>query len=114
MSGRNLRFINTLILSLLLVLTITGVYGLFFPFPASLFEIHRIAALALILLIPWKAIISFRSLRRGLDRRFDRNIMILVSLLIVVATLLILAFGLMWKWNIGQYYLWMAGYGYSV
>jgi hypothetical protein len=114
MSGRNLRFINTLILSLLLGLTLTGVYGLFFPFPAFLFEIHRIAAWALILLIPWKTIISIRSLRRGLDRRFDRNIMILVSLLIAVATLLILALGLVWKWNIGEYYLWMAGYGYSV
>lgn len=114
MSGRNLRFINTLILSLLLVLTLTGIYGLFFPFPSSLFQIHRIAAWGLILLIPWKTIISLRSLGRGLDRRLDRNIMILVSILIAVATLLILAFGLMWKWNIGEYYLWMAGYGYSV
>ncbi|HMD80647.1 MAG TPA: hypothetical protein VKE92_05020, partial [Anaerolineales bacterium] len=64
MSGTNLRFINTLILSLLLVLTLTGVYGLFFPFPSYLFEIHRIAAWALIILIPWKAIISIRSLGR--------------------------------------------------
>jgi len=114
MSGRNLRFINTLILSLLLFLTLTGVYGLFFPFPSILFDIHRIAAWALIILIPWKTIISLRSLRRGLDRRFDRNIMILVSILIAIATLLILAFGLMWKWNIGEYYLWIAGYGYSI
>ena len=114
MSGRNLRFINTLILSLLLVLTLTGVYGLFFPFPSTLFDIHRIAAWALIILIPWKTIISLRSLRRGLDRRFARNIMILVSILIAIPTLLILVFGLIWKWNIGEYYLWMAGYGYSV
>jgi hypothetical protein len=114
MSGRNLRFINTLILILLLVLTLTGIYGLFFPFPSGLFEIHRIAAWALILLIPWKTVISLRSLRRGLDRRFDRNIMIVVSILIAIATLLILTFGLIWKWNIGEYYLWMAGYGYSV
>ena len=114
MSGVNLRFINTLILGLLLVLTLTGVYGLFFPFPTLLFEVHRIAAWALIFLVPWKAIISLRSLQRGLDRRFDRNIMILVSLVIAVATLLILAFGLMWKWNIGEYYVWIAGYGYSV
>lgn len=114
MSGRNLRFINTLILSLLLVLTLTGVYGLFFPFPSILFDIHRIAAWALIILIPWKTIISLRSLRRGLDRRFDRNIMILVSILIAIATLVILAFGLVWKWNIGEYYVWLAGYGYSV
>src|SRR5262245_4761970 len=114
MSGSTLRFINTLILSLLLLLTLTGIYGLFFPFPAFLFDIHRISAWALILLIPWKTIISLRSLRRGLDRRFDRSIMVVVSILIAVATLLILALGLIWKWNIGDYYLWMAGYGYSV
>ena len=114
MSGTDLRFINTLILGLLLVLALTGIYGLFFPFPSLLFEIHRIAAWALILLIPWKTIISLRSLRRGFDRRFDRNLMIVISLAIAVATLLILAFGLMWKWNIGHYYVWIAGYGYSV
>lgn len=113
MSGRSLRFINTLILILLLVLTLTGVYGLFFPFPSFLFGVHRIAGWALILLIPWKTIISIRSLRRGLDRRFDRNVMVVVSVLIAIATLLILAFGLLWKWNLGEYYVWLAGYGYS-
>lgn len=113
MSGRNLRFINTLILSLLLVLTLTGVYGLFFPFPFLLFEIHRIAAWALILLIPWKVIISMRSLGRGVDRRLDRNVMIVVSVVAAIATVIIIILGLMWKWNLGEYYLWIAGYGYS-
>lgn len=113
MSGKNLRFINTLILSLLLVLTLTGVYGLFFPFPSFLFEIHRIAAWALILLIPWKAIISLRSLGRGVDRRFDRNVMIVISIVASIATVLIIIFGLIWKWNLGEKYLWIAGYGYT-
>jgi hypothetical protein len=113
MSGTNLRFINTLILSLLLVLTLTGVYGLFFPFPSILFEIHRITAWALILLIPWKAIISLRSLGRGVDRRLDRNVMIFVSVVASIATMIIIIFGLLWKWNLGEYYLWIAGYGYS-
>ncbi|MCI0550054.1 MAG: molybdopterin-dependent oxidoreductase [Anaerolineae bacterium] len=113
MSGTNLRFINTLILSLLLVLTLTGVYGLFFPFPSFLFEIHRIAAWALILLIPWKAIISLRSLGRGVDRRLDRNVMIVVSVAASIATIIIIIFGLLWKWNLGEYYLWIAGYGYT-
>jgi O-antigen/teichoic acid export membrane protein len=94
-------------------LTLTGVYGLFFPFPSFLLEIHRIAGWALILLIPWKTVISIRSLRRGLDQRFDRNVMIAISVLIAVATLMILAFGLMWKWNLGEYYVWLAGYGYT-
>ena len=113
MSGKNLRFINTLILSLLLVLTLTGIYGLFFPFPSLLFEIHRIAAWALILLIPWKAIISLRSLGRGVDRRLDRNVMIVVSIVASIATILIVVFGLIWKWNLGGQYLWIAGYGYT-
>ena len=113
MSGKNLRFINTLILGLLLVLTLTGVYGLFFPFPSFLFEIHRIAAWALILLIPWKAIISLRSLGRGIDRRIDRNVMIVISVVASLATIIIIVFGLLWKWNLGEQYLWIAGYGYT-
>ena len=113
MGGTNLRFINTLILSLLLVLTLTGVYGLFFPFPSFLFEIHRITAWALILLIPWKAIISLRSLGRGVDRRLDRNVMIVLSVVASIATILIIIFGLLWKWNLGGHYLWIAGYGYT-
>ena len=113
MSGIQLRFINTLILSLLLVLTLTGIYGLFFPFPSFLFEIHRIAAWALILLIPWKAIISLRSLGRGVDRRLDRNVMIVVSVVASIATVIIVIFGLIWKWNFGEQYLWIAGYGYT-
>jgi Oxidoreductase molybdopterin binding domain len=113
MSGTNLRFINTLILVLIAFLCLTGIYGLFFPSPSVLFDLHRIVGWALILLIPWKIIIAFRSLRRGLDRRFDRSVMILISILIAIATLMILVFGLMWKWNLGTYYIWLAGYGYS-
>jgi len=113
MSGESLRFINTLILSLLLVLTLTGVYGLFFPFPSFLFELHRIAAWTLILLIPWKVIISMRSLGRGVDRRLDRNVMIVVSVVAAIATVIIIIFGLIWKWNLGEYYLWIAGCGYT-
>lgn len=113
MTGASLRSVNTLILILLITLTLTGIYGLFFPFPSFLFEIHRIAGWGLILLIPWKAAISIRSLRRGLGRRFDRNIMIVVSVLIAMATILVLAFGLMWKWNLGEFYVWLAGFAYS-
>lgn len=113
MSGTNLRFINTLIFSLLIVLGATGVYGLYFPFPSFLFEIHRIAAWGLVVLIPWKTIISLRSLSRGLDRRFDRSVVIVASLLSSLAVIVIIVFGLMWKWNFGEYYLWIAGYGYT-
>lgn len=113
MSGANLRFVNTLILVLLLVLTLTGIYGLFFPFPSFLFEIHRITGWALILLIPWKVIISLRSLRRGLDLRFDRNIVVVLSVVSAIASCLILVLGLLWKWNLGEKYIWIAGYGFT-
>lgn len=113
MSGRNSRFINTLILVLLVVLALTGIYGLYFPFPSLLFEIHRIAGWGFILLIPWKTVIAVRSLKRGMDKRFDRNVMIAASILLTAVTLVLLALGLMWKWNLGEYYVWIAGYGYS-
>lgn len=113
MNGASLRFINTLILGLFVILGLTGLYGLVWPFPTVLYEIHRAAGWALILLIPWKTIISIRSLRRGLDRRLDRNLMIVVSLVLTAATLTVLFLGLRWKWNLGEYYVWIGPYAYS-
>jgi len=113
MSGRNLRFINTLILILLCVLGLTGLYGLVWPFPTFLFEIHRLAGWALIVLIPWKGAISLRSLSRGLSHRLDHNITILISILLTLATVTILILGLMWTWQIGPYYVWIGQYAYS-
>lgn len=113
MNGRNLRFINTLILILFCVLGITGLYGLFFTFPSSLFEIHRVAGWALIVLVPWKTAISWRSLRRGLDRRFDRIALVVISILLAVATLTILILALKWTWRIGPAYVWIGPFSYS-
>ena len=113
MNGSNLRFINTLILILFCVLGITGLYGLVWPFPTLLFEIHRISGWALIVLIPWKTVIALRSLRRGLNFRFDRSVLIVISILLAIATMAILVLILMWTWQIGPYYVWIAGYGYS-
>ena len=113
MSGRNLRFINTLILVLFCILGSTGLYGLVWPLPTSLFQIHRIAGWALILLIPWKSMIVWRSLRRGLNQRFDRNILIIISTVLSIAVLFILVLALLWTWQIGPYYVWLAGNAYS-
>jgi molybdopterin-dependent oxidoreductase-like protein protein len=113
MNGVNLRFINALILVLFCVLGLTGLYGLVWPFPSSLFQIHRIAGWALIMLIPWKGAIALRSLSRGLSHRFDRNIMILVSVLLSIATLVVLILGLLWAWQIAPYYVWIGPYAYS-
>ncbi len=113
MSGINLRFINVLILILFCVLGLTGLYGLVWPFPSSLFEIHRIAGWALIVLIPWKTVISLHSLGRGLSPRFDRGVMIVISTLLSIATLTILTLVLLWKWQIGPYYVWIGPFAYS-
>ena len=100
MGGRNLRFINILILILFCILGLTGLYGFVWPFPSTLFEIHRMAGWALIVLVPWKGIIALRSLSRGLSNRFDQNVTILVLVL-------------MWTWQIGPYYVWIGPYAYS-
>ena len=112
-NSKNIRFINALILILFILLGLTGLYGLVWPFPSSLFEIHRIAGWALIVLIPWKGAIALRSLSRGVDRRLSRNIMLLVSILLTLATVTILLLVLMWKWQIGDYYVWIGPYAYS-
>jgi DMSO/TMAO reductase YedYZ molybdopterin-dependent catalytic subunit len=112
-NSTNLRFINVLILILFCILGFTGLYGLVWPFPSSLFEIHRIAGWALIVLIPWKSAIVLRSLMRGLDRRFSRSILILVSILLTLATITILILALRWTWQAGPYYVWIGTYAYS-
>lgn len=113
MNGTNLRFINALILIIFCILGITGLYGLVWPFPSALFEIHRVAGWALILLIPWKSAIALRSLSRGFNRRLGHNSIIVISVLLTIATLMILILGLLWTWQIGPYYVWLGTYAYS-
>jgi hypothetical protein len=113
MSGTNLRFINALILILFCTLGLTGIYGLVWPFPTLLFEIHRIAGWGLIVLIPWKSAIALRSLSRGLGISLDRRMMVVISVLLAIATLTILVLVLMWTWQIGPYYVWIGSYAYS-
>jgi hypothetical protein len=113
MSGTNLRFINVLILILFCVLGLTGLYGLVWPFPTFLFEVHRIAGWALILLIPSKSAITLRSLSRGLDRRVEQNIIVFLSVLLTIATITVLILVLMWTWRIGPYYVWIGSIAYS-
>lgn len=112
-NSTNVRFINALILILFCVLGLTGLYGLVWPFPSSLFEIHRIAGWALIVLIPWKGAISLRSLRRGWSHSLGRNTMILISVLLTLATITILILALLWTWQIGSYYVWIGPWAYS-
>lgn len=103
----HLRYTNTAILVVIAILTLSGVYGIFFTLNGWMFDVHRIAAWALVALIPWKVGISWRSLRRGLRPRFDRGVMIAVSVGLGLATLAVLAFGLLWAWRIGPQVLWL-------
>lgn len=105
--GHLLRFVNLTLLAVLVVQGLTGLYALFATRQAWLVDLHRAAGWALIALAPLKASISWRSLRRGLDARFDRSIMIGVSLLLAAATIAIIVLGLMWAWRIGPMWLWL-------
>lgn len=98
-----LRLVNSAILALVTVLTVSGIYGIVWTLNGWVYEAHRIAAWALIALIPWKVGISWRSLKRGLGARFDRSVMIGISVVLAVAALSVLALGLVWAWNVGPW-----------
>lgn len=53
-----LRFTNLGILGTVVVLGLTGVYGLFFTLNGWVFDIHRLAGWVLLVLLPTKAVIS--------------------------------------------------------
>lgn len=106
-----LRFTNTALLALIVVLSLTGLWGLAFTLQGWVFEAHRMAGWALIALIPWKTAVSLRSLRRGLDWRFDRSWMIGLSFLLAALALGVLGLGLGWTWRIGPELLWLGSYG---
>ncbi len=102
-----LRFTNTAILILIILLTLTGVYGLVWTLNGWLFDVHRAAGWALIALIPWKTAISVRSLKRGLGSSVDRSVVVVVSIGLAVVTIVILGLGLMWTWRLGPSELWL-------
>jgi DMSO/TMAO reductase YedYZ molybdopterin-dependent catalytic subunit len=95
------RFTNTTLLALLGALTLTGLFGLVWPWPVWMFEMHRMAAWAMVALIPWKAFIAWRSLRRGFDARFNRSVVIVVSLVLAGLALTVLTLGFAWTWRLG-------------
>jgi hypothetical protein len=107
MKFRLMPFTNILILATVVVLTLSGVYGLFWPLGGWIFDLHRISGWFLVATIPWKTAISLRSLRRGLEPRFDRGLMVAVSLLLAVGTILVIVLGLAWNWRLGPEQLWL-------
>jgi hypothetical protein len=105
--GVTIRFTNASILSLVVVLTLTGLYGLIWTLNGWVFDLHRAAGWALIALIPWKAAISLASLRRGWSAQFDRSIGIVVSLILAVAALVVLTLGVLWALQLGPDEIWL-------
>lgn len=102
-----LRFTNSAILAFVLILTLTGVYGLFWVMPGILFDIHRFAGWVLLTLIPWKTGIALASLRRGWQPNFRRGLMTGVSLLLAALAAGVLVLGLAWHWRFGPQDLWL-------
>lgn len=98
MGFRLVRFTNTVILACILVLTITGVYGLFWTLSGWMFDLHRLVGWTLIACIPWKVGISLNSLKRGLKPNFDRGLVTLASILLGVITVGVILLGLAWRW----------------
>ncbi len=105
-SANLLRFTNGSILGVIVLLTQTGLYGLVWPMPGWMFDLHRGAAWALFALAPWKALIAWRSLRRGLERRFQRSVVVPASLLMAVWVLAVFFLALYWGWYAGPERVW--------
>jgi len=96
-----IRFVNSVILATVIVLSLTGVYGLFWTMPGWMFDVHRGVGWLLVGTLPWKAGISLRSLRRGMRANFDRGVMVLTSLLLAAATLMVVGLGIAWQLRLG-------------
>lgn len=102
-----MRFTNLSLLALVIGLTLTGLYGLFWTSTPWMYTIHRVAGWALVALAPWKIAISISSLRRGLKPNIDRGLVVLVSLLLALVTLTVLALALLWKGRFGPESYWL-------
>lgn len=104
------RFTNLALLVVAAALTLTGVFGLFFQLSGFTLDVHRIAAWVLVLLVPSKALISYRSLRRGPARSWDRSVVLVLSIALGVATLAVITWSIGWMWRLGADTVRLFGY----
>lgn len=100
MTFNGLRFTNAALLILVLMLTFSGVYGLFWTTPGWLFTVHRVSGWGLLALVPWKSAIIVRALGRRSGRRLDTG-WVAVSLLLTALTVAVVSLGLLWKGRFG-------------
>lgn len=96
------RFVNIAILANIAVLTLTGIVSFFWVSGGWTVHVHRISSWALLALLPWKVGISWRSLKRGIGKKADRNIVLLVSLILATLAVMVIILALLWTWQVGS------------
>lgn len=106
-----IHFTSTALLVLLILQTLTGLSVLFWPVSAFLMDLHRWGSWAVIVLLPLKGVIVYRSLARGLRRSISRGLVPILSSLMAGMLLLLLTAGLVWTWRIGE---WLVLFGQTV
>lgn len=97
------RLVNILLLALLLLLGITGILMLYGTWQPWIFDLHRMAGVPLLVLAPWKGAVIYRSFMRGMNRTFDRGVMLLLSTVFAHLILLVVILGFLWMWRLGPY-----------
>jgi len=103
------RFVNLALFVLVVALTITGAAALVWSEASWLFEAHRIAGWALVVLTPLKVAIAWRSYRRGAGPPLGRSLAITASSLAAGLTILVAALAFAWMWRLGPDTLALAG-----
>lgn len=100
MKYNGLRYTNGILLVLVLVLTLTGLFGLYWTTSDFAFTLHRISGWALLAMLPWKAVIIYRSLRRKIHGT-SHPWRLVVSISLALLTIIVLALGLLWSGRFG-------------
>ena len=85
---------------------LTGLYGLVWPMPGWMFDLHRVTAWMLIAVLPRKGMIIWGSLKRGFGKRIRRTVTVLISLLLAAWAIFVFSFAIVWIWRAGPERLW--------
>jgi DMSO/TMAO reductase YedYZ molybdopterin-dependent catalytic subunit len=98
-----IRFINPILLVLVVVLGLSGLVMLYGTWQPWVFDLHRMTGWSLVALLPWKALIVSRSLSRRVQETFGHSLVVIASLILALLLLLVIGLGAMWMWRIGPY-----------
>lgn len=97
------RLTSVSLLAVVAALGITGTAVLIAPLPRIVLDAHRFLGWMLLAILPFKAIVVARSIRRGVRRKISENVVITLS--IILAGLTISAIALPLLWLLGVEYL---------